>query len=133
MAMSELHRWVNETPQRKRTYAQESLIVDVSEEIWEALEQSGLTKSELADRLGSSKSHITQLLNGARNMTLRSLSDIAHALGREVRVKLLLPHEVSVWQNTPMIMLRSREIETDAVEFLCSNEDTVEELEQSAA
>lgn len=86
--MSSLTDWIKEHP---RAYYQERLIGDVSEQVCTVLEQSLLTKKDLADALGSSKSNITQLLSGSRNMTLRTLSDIAHVLGMRVVIKLESP------------------------------------------
>jgi transcriptional regulator with XRE-family HTH domain len=69
-------------------YAQEGLILEVAEQVWAALERRGVSKQELAQRLGTGKSHVTQVLNGGRNMTLRTLSDIAEALNQRVHVQL---------------------------------------------
>lgn len=78
--MSSLTDWVNASPARQRKFAQERLITDVAEEIWGAMRVNGVTKADLAKALGCSKSHITQILNGRRNMTLRSLADICFHL-----------------------------------------------------
>lgn len=75
--------------QDPKLFAQEGLLVDASEEVWRAMNKEGLNKSQLADRIGCSRAHVTMVLNGTRNMTLRTLSDLADALGCEVRVKLL--------------------------------------------
>lgn len=79
--MATLEQWLNASPERRRTFAQERLIVDVSEEIWGAMRAKGVSKADLAKKLGCSKSHVTQILNGRRNMTLRSLADICFHLG----------------------------------------------------
>lgn len=63
-----------------RAYAREELIYNVTEDLLVQMEELGITKQELARRLGKSRSYITQLLSGARNMTLGSLSDICFAL-----------------------------------------------------
>jgi transcriptional regulator with XRE-family HTH domain len=97
MTTSKLQRWVNESPARAREYARESLIIEVSEEIFAALEASNLSKAELAEILGTSKSHISQLLSGARNMTLRSLADIGFALKRKPCFKLLKESQHVAW------------------------------------
>ena len=82
-----LKDWLGEEPERARLFAQEQLIVAVAEHIWEQMEQGGKNKSDIAAALGRSKAFITQLLNGTRNMTLRTLSDIAFALDSEVDVR----------------------------------------------
>jgi transcriptional regulator with XRE-family HTH domain len=60
---------------------QERLILDVTEMICELMNEAGVSRAELAARLGTSKSHVTQLLAGNRNFTIRTLSDVLVALG----------------------------------------------------
>lgn len=85
---SKLEKWVNATPERRRVYAQEGLIAHTSEMIHAAMEKRGVIRARLAERLGCSAPHVTQILSGERNMTLRRLADIAHALGYRVEIKL---------------------------------------------
>lgn len=67
-------------------YLQEKLILEVTESIWEIMNRKKVNKTELAKRIKTSKPNVTQLLNGGRNMTLRTLSDIAVALDATVRI-----------------------------------------------
>ena len=69
-----------------RLYAREGLVYNVTEDILVAMDDLGVTKKELARRLGKSASFVTQTLSGARNMTLGTLSDICFELGFEPRV-----------------------------------------------
>lgn len=64
-----------------RAYAREDLIYNVTEDLLVQMEELGVTKLELARRLGKSRSYVTQMLSGARNMTLGTLSDICFELG----------------------------------------------------
>lgn len=82
-----LEQWANKTPQRRRTYAQEGLIVDVAETIYEAMDKRRVLRVDLAKQLGCSKALVSQMLNGKRNMSLRTLADIAHALGYRVEIR----------------------------------------------
>ncbi|MCY4372458.1 MAG: helix-turn-helix domain-containing protein [Spirochaetaceae bacterium] len=59
---------------------QEELILDVTERLTEALDNAGITKGELAERLGKSPGFVSQVFGGGRNLTLRTVSDIAAAL-----------------------------------------------------
>jgi transcriptional regulator with XRE-family HTH domain len=65
----------------ERLVAQEALILDATEAIVSLLEEKGVSRQELAKRLGKSKSFVTQILSGERNMTLRTLADVGYALG----------------------------------------------------
>jgi transcriptional regulator with XRE-family HTH domain len=82
-----LESWINESDDNARLFAEEGLILDASEAVWLALKESEMSKSDLAKLLGTSKANITQLLNGNRNMTLRTLAAIAHALEFKVEVR----------------------------------------------
>lgn len=82
-----LEDWANKTPQRRRIYAQEGLIVDVSETIYEAMDKRRVLRVDLAKQLGCSKALVSQMLNGKRNMSLRTLADIAYALGYKVEIR----------------------------------------------
>ena len=60
------------------------LNLEVTETICELLEKEKISRKELADRLGKSKGFVSQLLNGGRNLTLRTVADILHVLGYKV-------------------------------------------------
>lgn len=70
----------------ERLVEEESLILEATELIEELLELTGLNRKELAERLGRSKGFVTQILTGDRNMTLRTLADLAFALEHRVKV-----------------------------------------------
>src|SRR5436309_13312777 len=67
---------------------QEELILDATEALARALRSSGLTQSELAARLGKTKGFVSQILGGGKNLTLRTLADVAGALGYRVQIQL---------------------------------------------
>lgn len=55
----------------------------------EAMEQAGLTKSELAARLQTSRSQLDRLLQPDNTaVTLESLERMARAVGRQLKVEL---------------------------------------------
>ena len=80
---------VEESPESKRAFAQEELILDTAEQIWDLMKTKNIRKARLAETLGRSAAYVTQLLNGSRNMTLRSLADVAMALGGPCISRLL--------------------------------------------
>jgi transcriptional regulator with XRE-family HTH domain len=80
--------WFRSTPESEAMLAEERLVVVATEAIHEAMELRGISKRELAGKLGVRRSEISQRLSGRRNMTLRSLAAVLHALG--VRAKLSL-------------------------------------------
>jgi transcriptional regulator with XRE-family HTH domain len=70
-----------EDPEFAKLMAQGDLIMEVTETLCELLEKEKVSRKELADRLGKSKGFVSQLLNGGRNLTLRTVADILHVLG----------------------------------------------------
>lgn len=83
-----LDRWAQSSDANAKLVAQETLITEATEALWNALERAGINKSELAERLGTTKGHVSQVLGGSRNMTLRTLSDICFVLGAMPHVRL---------------------------------------------
>lgn len=71
-------------PEFARLFAQEQLIEEAAELVARAMLSEGITKSALAALVGGSRAHVTQLLAGTRNMTLRTLADLMHAMNLKV-------------------------------------------------
>lgn len=76
-----------------RLVRQEELILQVTETLTQALDEAGVTKAELARRLGKSPGFVSQVLGGGRNLTLRTLSDIAAALALRPTLNLSCDEE----------------------------------------
>lgn len=72
----------------ERLVRQERLILDVTEQLTEALLDAGATQAELARRLDRTPSFVSQVLAGGRNLTLRTIADVAAALGLRPSLKL---------------------------------------------
>ena len=70
------------TPDGRRELQRERLILEVTELICSVMDEQGITRSELAGKLGRSKGYITQLLDGRANMTLRTISDVMWSMDR---------------------------------------------------
>ncbi len=60
--------------------------MSVTESFCEILEKEGIKRSKLAELMGKTKGYISQLLNGSRNITLRSMSDIAYGMGYSIEI-----------------------------------------------
>lgn len=79
--------WLSEhlpEPVDQREYARERCIVALTEVLAAIMKEAGLSRAQLAKRLGVSKAHISQVLNGSRNMTLATVADVLWACGKEV-------------------------------------------------
>lgn len=53
-----------------------------------AMEEQGVSQSELARRLGVSRQHISAFISDPGNPTLQTMVQMAHALGLSVNLKL---------------------------------------------
>jgi uncharacterized protein len=76
------------TPEALRRHEHQRLVLQAAETIGEAMEEAGMSRADLARVMGTSRAHVTALLNGERNMTLRTLADVTCALGRRVGLTL---------------------------------------------
>ncbi len=105
-ARTDVERFEGSSHKRRRLLREEELILDVTELLSSALEEKRMTKSELAEKLGKTKGFVTQVLSGNRNLTLRTIADIADALGFRVRVRRESSPEV---RHAPAQVGRTRE------------------------
>jgi len=73
---------------RMPEYWEEGAILDFTEALYIAMEEQGVTRAELARRLGTSQAYITRVLGGHANFTLKTMSKLALALGLQLEVGL---------------------------------------------
>lgn len=71
----------------QRLYFREDLIFEVTEAICKVMQERDISKAELAEIAGVSKSNITQLLSGDQNMRLSTVADLLFALRARLEVK----------------------------------------------
>jgi transcriptional regulator with XRE-family HTH domain len=69
-------------------YWAELAIVEVTEEVARRMEELGVSRAELARRLGTSPAYVTKVLRGNANFTLATIVKLARALESEVRFRL---------------------------------------------
>jgi transcriptional regulator with XRE-family HTH domain len=74
--------------EQRPTPRREELILEVTEALTQAMAAAGVTRAELARRLGSTRGHVSQLLAGGRNLTLGTIAEIADALGCTVELRV---------------------------------------------
>lgn len=76
------------TPEGRRELVRAQLRVSVAEELLLRMEALQMSKAQLAQTLGVTRSAVSQALTGSRNMSLNLLADMAAALGLNARVVL---------------------------------------------
>jgi plasmid maintenance system antidote protein VapI len=76
----------SQTNEYEQLVAKERLILEATEVIHELMVKEGVSRAELARLLHTSRSNVTNMLDG-RNMTLRTLAEVARVLGHRLRVE----------------------------------------------
>lgn len=59
---------------------------EVSAQLLQVMDEKKISRSDLARLLGTSVSNISQILNGNRNLTLDTISDISMALESDIQI-----------------------------------------------
>lgn len=72
----------------RRILEQERLIIEVTEAIATVMAEHGISRTELAQRLGKTQPFVTKLLRGDNNFTLRTLSDVFSSMGYAAHLTL---------------------------------------------
>ena len=72
------------TDEETRAFASDALLLHASQAVLEAMNAANMNRAQLAAAIGKSKSHVSQVLSGERNMTLRTLADLLWACEQEV-------------------------------------------------
>lgn len=65
-------------------FYKELTLLKAQETIAKLMEEQGVSKVKLADKLGRDKSYVTQILSSGRNLTLKTLSEILFCLNAEL-------------------------------------------------
>lgn len=78
--------WFCRTPEAEALFAEERLLLSATEMVHGALDSKGMSKKQLAELLAVTPTEVSQRLSGRRNLTLRSLARMMHALGFRVRL-----------------------------------------------
>jgi len=92
-------------PEFARLYAEEKFVVDVLEAICGWMKEVGMSRADLARRLGTSRANVTKILNG-RNVSLRTIASIAHSLKLKPKFTLSrIIEETEGWHCSEVIYL----------------------------
>jgi len=69
-------------------YQFEKIMVDLTEQICEIMQTRGISKDDLACKLGKSRAWVTSMLRGDRRLTLKTITDIFWAFGYKTTIKV---------------------------------------------
>lgn len=98
MAIKDSTRTTAKNSDADALVSQEELILEFTEAICFAMNSRKISRTALSQRLNKSKSFVSQLLNGERNMTLRTLADVLGALDVKLRIEIVDSHNDVEWR-----------------------------------
>ena len=74
-------------------------VVEFTEELCRLMEEKGISRAELAKRIGTSRAYVTKLLGGNANFTLATMVKLAFALGGAVHIHIADRQAVTRWTD----------------------------------
>ena len=77
----------------RQIYEEERLVSEFTQALSDLMEEQDMNRAELAQILECSKSYISQLLNGNKNISLRNVAKVLYKLGKRMSI------EVLDWEN----------------------------------
>lgn len=91
------------SPDLMKEFQRERLATEITELISRLMEEQGMSRADLAKRLGVSRARVTMMLRHGTNLTVNTIADIFTALNRTVRA-VDRPLAVS---NPPLLVMES--------------------------
>src|SRR5690554_585909 len=86
--------------EREKLVAQEKAMYRISDAIYQAMQEAGLNKIQLAELVDKKPAFITRLFKGDNNMTIKTLAAFAFALDKEIKIELQDRHNKGLeWQE----------------------------------
>jgi transcriptional regulator with XRE-family HTH domain len=117
---AELFRQLQQSP----TYRIEGLKVEISEQIYQAMQRGHISNAELARRLGKSRAYVTKILSGNVNFTLETLVIITAALNYELKFEMTPRSMIDSWASVPAIQTTRRALnwrDQDYIKLVVNN------------
>lgn len=66
----------------------QTLLIELVQEIEDAMQAQGLTRTEVARRAGVKREYISRILNNPQNVTVATLVRVANAVSSQLRISL---------------------------------------------
>jgi plasmid maintenance system antidote protein VapI len=83
-SFSELYR----EAEQHQDYWIAGVILEFTESVVREMTRQGLTRTALAEKLGTTPAYVTKILRGKVNFTLATMVRLSHALGTDLHVRL---------------------------------------------
>jgi transcriptional regulator with XRE-family HTH domain len=96
-----LERWDRMFKEAEQTvdYWLEGAILEFTIGLGRLMDEQGVSRAELARRLGTSRAYVTKLLGGNANFTLETMTKVAMALGSAVHVHVAPRGAIVRWKE----------------------------------
>lgn len=88
-----------ERSKKRDAFWVESAILEFTEEMAARMDQLGVSKSQLAERLKVNPAFVTKLLKGNNNFTIQTMVKVSRALDADLRLHMQPSGTVSEWLN----------------------------------
>jgi transcriptional regulator with XRE-family HTH domain len=95
------YRKMFEEAETSADYWTASPIFDFTEDLCRLMKEQGVSRAELARRIGTSRAYITRLLGGSANFTLGTMVKLAMALDGVVRIHIADKRAITSWSDKP--------------------------------
>ncbi len=96
--------------ERSAEYWAESTILEFTEDLERIMKERGVSRAELARRLGTSQAYVTKILRGNANFTLTSMVKLARAVDAELRLHLAPESSITHWRDEIVVERRETEL-----------------------
>jgi|GEM_PF-3483288 len=130
--------------QAKLSYAVAGAKLDFAADVQRLMDQQGLKRADLAERIGKSRPYVTKLLSGDANPTIETIVRTVHAMGGRIHIKIAGTDERLLYIRLSQAMFKQvqahaeqakrRQSVWDAVKIhsgtpmkLCANDDGYKE------
>src|SRR3954464_3236270 len=80
-------------------------IVEFTEDLCRLLQEKGLSRADLAKKIGTSRAYVTKLLGGNANFTLATMVKLAFALDGAIHVHIADMRAVTRWTDQIPVQL----------------------------
>ena len=78
---------ITATPEAMASFQRERVLLDATEAVFELMQAAGVSRRDLAARIGRSKRYVADFLKGRKSPSLAVLSDMFCALGAELHLR----------------------------------------------
>lgn len=102
----------NEAQQHPEYWVNRS-ILGVVATITREMERQKITRTELAEKLGTSPAHVSKMLNGNPNLTIKSMVKVARALNCHAHIHIDHDQYVLQTYRVPLMLMTSSPKNTD--------------------